>query len=155
MDGTAFASIALHDAWLSAGPGVENLGANIIDRLAFRLDWLTREGIDPGKASLAHVTGDSMLPTLSPRDIVLISEKHSEPPVHRRGPKDRRKPPIYALIEDGEARIKRIERPDAETLILISDNQEYPPEVRTPKQMKERQTTIIGKVMWWGHTNRE
>ena len=155
VDGTDYASVDLHDAWLSAGPGRENRGSNIVDRLAFRRDWLKREGIDPARASLARVTGDSMRPTLAAGDMVLINQALVEPPIRKRGTKDKRRPSIYAFVEDGEARIKRIERPDAETMILISDNPEYPPEIRTLGQIEQLQTTIVGRVMWWGHTNRE
>lgn len=155
VDGTDYASVDLHDAWLSAGPGRENRGSNIVDRLAFRRDWLKREGIDPARASLARVTGDSMKPTLAAGDMVLINQAQVEPPIRKRGTKDKRRPSIYALVEDGEARIKRIERPDPTTMILISDNPDHPPEIRTLGQIEQMQTTIIGKVMWWGHTNRE
>lgn len=155
LEGVDYASISLHDAWLSAGPGAENHVSNIVDQLAFRRDWLMREGIDAARASLARVKGDSMAPTLSCGDMVLINQAQAEPSVRRRGAKDRRRSPIYALVEGGEARIKRIERPDEETMILISDNPDYSPEIRTTAQRERLQTTIIGKVVWWGHTVRE
>lgn len=152
LNGADYASISLHDAWLSAGPGAESHGSNIVDQLAFRRDWLKREGIDAARACLARVIGDSMLPTLTAGDMVLINQAQTEPAMRRRGVKDKRRPPIYALVENGEARIKRIERPDEDTMILLSDNPEYPPEIRTPAQREKLQTTIIGKVMWWCHT---
>lgn len=155
LDAINYASIALHDAWLSAGSGAENHCRNVVDTLAFRCDWLKREGIDAGYACLARVMGESMLPTLAAGDMVLINQAQVEPTVRRRGAKDLRRSPIYALVENGEARIKRIERPDEETMILISDNPDYPPEIRTPAQRERLQTTIIGKVMWWGHTSKD
>lgn len=155
LEGVDYASISLHDAWLSAGPGAENHVSNIVDELAFRRDWLKRENVDAARACLARVIGDSMLPTLTAGDMVLINQAQAEPAIRRRGMKDKRRPPIYALVENGEARIKRIERPDEETMILISDNPEYPPEIRTAGQREKLQTTIIGKVVWWGHTSRD
>ncbi|MDR0809247.1 MAG: S24 family peptidase [Gemmobacter sp.] len=38
----------------------------------FRSDWLRREGIQPGKASLVRVRGDSMEPTLRDGAMVLV-----------------------------------------------------------------------------------
>lgn len=147
--------IPLFDAMLSAGPGAQNHGANIASHLAFRRDWLGRIGVPASSACLARITGDSMCPTISPGDMVLIDRAHTEPPVLKRSPTDKRRPPLYAVIEEGEARIKRIERPEPEALILLSDNPEHAPQLRTGAQAKAMQMTIIGKVVWWGHTNKE
>lgn len=151
LDGTEYASIALHEATLSAGPGFNNGGSNIIDHLAFRCDWLSRLGMQASQACLARVHGDSMFPTLSPNDMVLIDTRHTAPPVRTRSDKDKRRSPIYAFVQDGEARVKRIDRPEADMLMLISDNPDYVPEVFTGQRASSLQ--IIGKVMWWGHTN--
>jgi phage repressor protein C with HTH and peptisase S24 domain len=150
LDGTEYASIALHDAFLSAGPGSDNHGSNIIDHLAFRRDWLRRLNVDPGKACLARVCGDSMFPTLSPNDMMLIDTRITEPPVRARSDKDKRRSSIYAFVQDGEARVKRIERPEPDLIMLLSDNPDYAPEALTGRQAAAFQ--IIGKVMWWGHT---
>ena len=153
VDGSDYASIALHEASLSAGPGVINGGSNIIDHLAFRRDWLKRLDINPSKACLARVTGDSMFPTLSPNDMVLIDNRHTDPPIRARGSKDKRRSSIYAFVQDGEARVKRIERPESGLLILLSDNPDCAPEALTGARATALH--IIGKVVWWGHTNRE
>lgn len=153
LDGAEYASIGLHEASLSAGPGFTNGGSNIIDHLAFRRDWLSRIGVNPGAACLARVIGDSMFPTLSPNDMVLIDTRHTEPVVRPRTDRDKRRSPIYVFIQDGEARVKRIERPEPDLIMLISDNPDYAPEALTGQRAVSLQ--IIGKVMWWGHTNRE
>lgn len=153
LDGADYASIALHDASLSAGSGVINGGSNIIDHLAFRRDWLARLGVNPGQACLARVIGDSMFPTLSPNDMALIDTRHTEPPVRARSDKDKRRSSIYAFVQEGAARIKRIERPEPNLIMLISDNPDYAPEALTGDRATSLQ--IIGKVIWWGHTNRE
>jgi phage repressor protein C with HTH and peptisase S24 domain len=150
LDGTEYASVALHDAFLSAGPGCSNGGSNVIDHLAFRRDWLSRIGVSPTQACLARVRGDSMFPTLSPNDMVLINTKLTEPPVRARSDKDKRRASIYAFIQDGEARVKRIERPDPDMIMLLSDNPDYSPEILTGARAASVQ--IIGKVVWWGHT---
>jgi phage repressor protein C with HTH and peptisase S24 domain len=150
VEGTDYASIPLHEAWLSAGPGSENSGANIIDHLAFRRDWLARIGISASQSCLARVMGDSMFPTLSPGDMVLIDTSKTDPQIRSRAPQDKRRPMIWALLDSGEARIKRIERPNTGTILLISDNPDHPPELRTGHQLD--QLKVIGKVVWWGHT---
>jgi SOS-response transcriptional repressor LexA len=150
LDATDYASIPLHEAWLSAGPGSENSGANIIDHLAFRRDWLARIGISASQSCLARVSGDSMFPTLSPGDMVLIDTSKTDPQIRSRAPQDKRRPMIWALLDSGEARIKRIERPNSGTILLISDNPDHPPELRTGHQLD--QLKVIGKVVWWGHT---
>ncbi len=149
LDGTDFASIPFHEASLSAGNGAENGDANFIDYLAFRRDWLRRIGVSPAKACLARVHGDSMVPTLRSGDMVLIDMASTETKLRKaRG----RKPSIFAFVEGGEARIKRIERPDQHALLLLSDNPEYLPELRTGPEIERMQTSIIGKVVWSGHT---
>jgi SOS-response transcriptional repressor LexA len=149
LDGLDYATIPMHEASLSAGAGAENSGSNIVDYLAFRRDWLRRIGVSPTQASLARVVGDSMIPTLRSGDMVLIDMSHREPTIRKhRG----RKPSIFAFIESGEARIKRIERPDEHTLLLLSDNSDFLPELRTGQDVEQFQTSIIGKVVWSGHT---
>lgn len=152
LDGVDYAHIPLHSASLSAGPGTNNGDNTIIDHLAFRLDWLGRIGVNPARACLARVERESMIPTIYPRDMVLIDTAHTEPPVRKRGPSDQRRGTIYAFVEAGQARVKRIERPEPGVLFLMSDNPDFAPELRTGPQMERLQTAIIGKVAWWGHT---
>ena len=147
-----YVHVPLHEALLAAGPGADN-GEEVIDRLAFRRDWLKKIDVPASAARLARVKGDSMFPTLFEGDVVMIDTGRREPPVLKRGPNDRRYSPIYAFAEGSDARIKRIERPAEDQLILLSDNPEYAPEFRSGKQINDMQ--IIGKVVWWGHTVRE
>lgn len=155
LDGQTYAHIPLHEAALSAGPGSANGHALKIDHLAFRRDWLQKIGVSPARACLAVVERDSMVPTMFPGDMVLIDQQHTEPPVRRRGIHDKRRAPIYAFVEDGQARVKRIERPESGIILLVSDNPDFSPEVRTGVQIEQLQMAIIGKVVWWGHTDRD
>jgi len=153
LRGADFADIPLHEVMLSAGGGVENSSEEIVGHLAFRRDWLKRIRVSPSSARLVRACGLSMWPTIDDRDLLLVDTSKREPPVRRRGASDQRRAPIFALIEDGEARVKRIERPETGVLMLISDNLEFAPEVRTGAQIEA--IDIIGKVMWWGHTVKE
>ena len=146
---TEFAHIPLHAALLAAGDGHANHSEDVIEYLAFRRDWLRRLGVAPSNAVLARAAGDSMQPCVWDGDMVLIDRSKTDVPVRattaRRG-----RSPVYAFLDDGQARIKRIERPDEGQVILLSDNPEYPPEFA-----KIENLSIIGKVLWWGHTNRD
>lgn len=148
-DSAEFAHIPLHNAGLAAGSGIENQSEEVIDYLAFRLDWLQKIGVKPSNAVLARAHGDSMQPCIWHGDIVLIDTSKQEIPVRRPG-NSRARSPVFAFLENGAARIKRIERPEDGHVMLLSDNPDYPPQLA-----KVETLSIIGKVLWWGHTNRE
>ncbi|WP_227493490.1 S24 family peptidase [Paracoccus kondratievae] len=138
---------------LAAGAGYDNGSEEVVDQLAFRRDWLKKIGVAASSARLARVQGDSMQPTLWPGDMILIDTKRNDPLTRTRDAKDQRRSPVYALIDNGEARVKRIERPSADLMMLISDNPDYAPELRQGKDLAA--IKIIGKVVWWGHTAKE
>lgn len=148
-----YVHIPLHDALLAAGGGALNSSEEIIDHLTFRADWLQGIGVSPSHARLGRASGLSMFPTIDDRDLVLMDVSKREPPVRRRPNGDTWKLPIYSFLDDGEARVKRIDRPESDLLILVSDNRDYPPEVRSGSQLQD--LNIIGKVKWWAHTIRE
>ena len=144
-----FANIPLFDAGLSAGNGQVNATEVISGHLAFRKDWLARIGVSPHNAVLARASGDSMQPTIWANDVVMIDTARKEIQVRNPG-SDRRRSSIFAVIDDGEARLKRIERPSEEQVLLLSDNPDFRPELASAATI-----SVIGKVVWWGHTNEE
>ena len=152
MNTDSYAAIPLHEALLAAGSGSQ-AGEAIVDQLAFRRDWLKKISVSASAARLARVTGESMVPTLFPGDVVMIDTSTTIPPIIRRTAQDRRRSPIYALADGTGARIKRIERPAEDQLLLLSDNPDYAPELRTGSDLADLK--IIGKVVWWGHTSKE
>lgn len=151
MDEAEFAQVPVHSASIAAGDGAENGAEDVVNRLAFRRDWLTRIGVAPSQAVLAHASGESMLPSIHPGDLLLIDRSRRDIAVRRRGPRDTRPSPIYAILDGGTARVKRIERPQPGMLMLLSDNPVYGPEVLVGGDAEA--LDVIGKVMWWGHTN--
>lgn len=148
-----FARIPVHEATLAAGDGASNGGEVIIDHLAFKRKWLTRIGITASNAVIARARGDSMLPLIHCGDLLLIDRSRSEVPVMRRAKTDQRPSPIYAFIDDGHARVKRIERPEKDLAMLLSDNPAFGPEILLGSRIETLE--IIGRVVWWGHTNYE
>lgn len=153
LDGREFAQVPLHKASLAAGHGAENGAEPIVDHLAFRRDWLKRIGVAASKAVLARAQGDSMQPSIHDGDLMLIDTSRRDISIRSRTPSDQRPAPIYALLDSGGARVKRLEQPEPGIIMLLSDNPAFPPEILTGP--KAAALNIIGKVMWWGHTNRE
>ncbi|MDO5622567.1 MAG: S24 family peptidase [Paracoccus sp. (in: a-proteobacteria)] len=143
IDGEEYDAVRRYDAQFSAGGGALNAEELEAGAVAFRRDWLTREGISARESMVVSVQGDSMAPTLDDGDLVLIDKR-------RRSPRGRR---IYALVgPDGDARVKRIEVL-ADTMILHSDNDAYPTEL-VPTADADRYT-ILGEVVWRGHSLRD
>lgn len=156
VDERDFARIPLVDAQLAAGPGAHNGDEEILDHLAFRNDWLKKLGLNPAHAVLARVRGDSMKPTLWPGDTILIDTSHQSRRIEvKNRPPRKGKAPIYAFRTGDDERVKRLIRPDQDTLVVLSDNPEWEPEVFTGVALKRAELGIIGKVVWWGHTSKE
>lgn len=154
IDGASYAHIPLHDALLAAGDGRENGSEQVVDHLAFRRDWLKKEGINASTARLARVQGDSMMPTIEPGDLVLIDTSKREPPLRTPHLHEvRQRAPIFALRGNDGAQVKRLLRPSADQLMLISDNPDYMPTIM--KLVAGAESDIIGRVVWWGHTVRD
>lgn len=149
-----YAKIPLHDVELAAGPGLSNGSEDVVDRLAFRRSWLRKIGVSPRNARLAHVRGDSMEPILKDGDLVLIDVGRRSIPARPRKPGKPPRADLYAVLDGGEARVKRVEHSQVGRLILHSDNHAlYPPEIREGANADD--LGIIGKVVWWGHTVKE
>ena len=145
-----FVHLELQDVSLAAGAGFFNASEYEEGQLAFRREWLQKLSINPVNARLARVTGSSMHPTLADGDVILIDTSRRSPATRRPNGKACKPAPIYAVIDGGEARIKRVERPADDVLVLISDNILYPPEVKYLSGLDDIQ--IVGEVVWWGHT---
>jgi phage repressor protein C with HTH and peptisase S24 domain len=135
---------------LAAGAGVENGTEHVSGYLAFRKDWLRKIGVSPANAVLARTAGDSMQPVIWDGDLLLIDRSKTEPPTIPRPDRPGRFAPVFALLDDGLAKVKRLQMLDRDTAVLISDNPDYPPLFSRINTL-----AIIGKVMWWGHTSRE
>ncbi|WP_158972400.1 S24 family peptidase [Chachezhania sediminis] len=155
LDGSDYAQIPLHEATLSAGGGAFNGTEPITDHLAFKKAWLKRIGVSASDAVLARIAdgemGESMMPTIMPGDMVLIDRSRREIPQRQAQFKGRRSP-IYAFTTEDGARVKRLAQ-IKDTLLLISDNPDVPPEVINRENWPT--INVIGKVVWWGHTAEE
>lgn len=128
------------EAEIAAGTGSINSTEVVTETFAFRLDWLRSIGVAPANGCLVKVRGDSMEPLLRDHDIVLVDRARTQV----------RPGQVYALRDGGEARVKRLDRPDPETLVLRSDNPAHPLEFRRGAELEA--VTILGQVVWSGHT---
>jgi phage repressor protein C with HTH and peptisase S24 domain len=139
--GESYASVAVYEAAVSAGPG--SLNADHATPLAynlFRRDWLrsvTRVAVE--HLAILKVHGDSMVPTLLSGDDVLVdlSVKH----VGRDG--------LYVLAADHEVQVKRVSRsPLDKSLSISSDN----PAAQSWVGVSDENVFILGRVIWLGRT---
>lgn len=140
IDGEQFAPIRRFDAELSAGNGAENGNVHVSEILAFRRDWLTRLHVSPSNACLVKVRGESMQPTLHDGDLVLIDQSKTKIRSGR----------IYAFNDGGHSKVKRLDCMDDHTLIIRSDNPQFPLDIR--KGEDANALKVIGEVVWSGHT---
>jgi SOS-response transcriptional repressor LexA len=120
----------------SAGPGLVNNGIEVIDSIPFSRKLLRRHGVAPENTHAITARGDSMLPTISDGQILLIDTS-----VRRV-----RQDAIYALSIDDDIRIKRIQRGMGGTLTLKSDNANYEPELLSPADAEKLR--VEGRVFW-------
>ncbi len=141
-----FTPVRVYTAEASAGPGLLNPEDDRIGTLAFKRTWLQQIGLNPAKASILRVKGDSMEPTIKDGSIVLVDEQKKQPVGNS----------IFAFIEDDELRIKRLDVIDggkSKVLTITSDNPDYPSEVRINSDINRLR--ILGQVVWTGYNLKE
>ena len=127
------------EARLSAGTGSLVVDGDVEGYFAFRSDWLLHKGA-PAQMVLMSVSGDSMSPTISNGDMVLVNQ----------GQKDVIAGAIYAVGVDDSILVKRLDKQPGK-LVLVSDNREaYPPlELDMTDEAVCESVRIIGRVLWW------
>lgn len=109
--------------------------------LALRRDWIRDAcGVDPEHLVLEVATDESMAPTIRRSDTVLLDT------TTRRIDGDG----IYVLDIGSQRQIRRVQRRHDGSLILISDNQAYHPDVVDNESTSA--IVILGRVVWVGGT---
>jgi phage repressor protein C with HTH and peptisase S24 domain len=119
-----------------AGRPVTNVPTEFI---GFRHDWL-RATFDryPGDLILEIAVGESMEPDIRNGDLLLIDT--TDQTFRNFG--------VYVIEARGERLVKRVQRKFDGSLILISDNTVYQPELIPADLAKEVQ--VVGRVIWRG-----
>jgi phage repressor protein C with HTH and peptisase S24 domain len=123
----------------SAGPGAHNESEAAAAHIAFDPRWLTRlGGSSPARLKFIRVQGDSMSPTLSDGDDILVDEGDAA---------ERLRDGIYVLRVEESLMVKRLAlSPAARTLTIKSDNPAYPDWTDCDPAM----VSVIGRVVWAG-----
>jgi SOS-response transcriptional repressor LexA len=136
---TDLVSIPYMSAMASAGPGAVVSDERMSARLAFRNDWLRElTGGSPAGLSVISVTGDSMSPTLSDGDDILVDGNDAA---------DRLRDGIYVLRVEDMLNVKRLAmNPTGRGFEIRSDNPAYP----TWSNCDPATISIIGRVIWAG-----
>lgn len=103
----------------------------IIRTVYLETAYLADEGVDPDKVIGARVRGDAMGETLRDGEQVLIDRSQTRPDG------------IFLVRIGAELHLRRIQRLVDGSLMLISDNTRYRPEVIKPQDMRE--VEVLGR----------
>ncbi|MCR3911090.1 MULTISPECIES: LexA family transcriptional regulator [Aeromonas] len=132
-----FTTIPAYQVFASAGHGANITDEPLAEPMAFRTDWLRREGFDPAKMAVIRAKGDSMEPTINDGDVILVRLKNGEAP--RDG--------LYVLRLDGGLFVKRLQF-DLGGVRIISDNPLYKSRDLSKAELAE--LDLVGRVVWAG-----
>ncbi|MGL4754285.1 MAG: LexA family transcriptional regulator [Aeromonadaceae bacterium] len=132
-----FTTIPAYHVEASAGHGSQITDEPLAEPMAFRTDWLRREGFDPAKMAVIRAKGDSMEPTINDGDVILVRLKNGEAP--RDG--------LYVLRLDGGLFVKRLQF-DLGGVRIISDNPLYKSRDLSKAELAE--LDLVGRVVWAG-----
>jgi hypothetical protein len=121
----------------SAGPGAIPGRETLAGKIGFDEKWLRKQGLDPSKLSLIHVEGDSMSPTLSHGDDIMVDSG-----VVITGVRDG----IHVIRLDDVLMVKRLASGPGGRLSVLSDNPAYP----AWPNVDRAAITVIGRVVWAG-----
>lgn len=132
-----FTTITAYEISASAGHGTHIDSEPLAEPMAFRTDWLRREGLDPAKLAVIRAKGDSMEPTISDGDVILIRLANGD------GPRDG----LHVLRLDGGLFVKRLQF-DLGGVRIISDNPLY--QSRDLSKEEAAGLDLVGRVIWAG-----
>lgn len=136
-----YAFIPQYDAKAAAGLGSENPHVEIRSTLAFKREWLRVKGVNPKNLIVIYADGQSMWPTISDRDVLLVDRSQLDPIDGQ----------VFVLAHGEKAIVKRLIQCPIGSWIVRSDNDDkvdYPDRVFTRSDANEHR--IIGKVIWRG-----
>lgn len=103
----------MYDVEVSAGNGAAAYGvAEPANHLAYRKDWLKLRGLFAKDLNCVTARGDSMEPTISSKDTLLVDTSKTNP----------RDGQIYVIRSGDVLWVKRVQRQIDGSLLLISDN---------------------------------
>ena len=135
-----FALVNVYDVAVSAGDGAVSFGvAEPVSRLAFRKDWLSRQGLYAKDLVIVFAKGDSMEPTIHDKEPLLVNTNDKELTDGF----------IYVVRNQENFWVKRVQRQFNE-LLLLSDNERY-----LPMKLDLNETTDVEIIGKWIPPTRE
>ncbi len=132
-----FALIPGYSIQISAGNGTEAEKEQVTRKLAFRHKWLKYKGLSEKDLVLVFTKGDSMEPTISDNNTLMIDTSQTELQDGH----------IYVIRTNNQLVVKRIQN-TMNGFFLISDNKEYKEIELTYNEADDLQ--VIGRVVWIG-----
>jgi phage repressor protein C with HTH and peptisase S24 domain len=123
----------------AAAGGGSQVAKTPTEFIGFRRDWLRATfGLEPDDLRLEIAIGESMEPYLRNGDLLLVDT--TDQSIRNFG--------VYVIEARGERLVKRVQRKFDGSLILISDNKLYQPELIPSDLAKE--VHVVGRVIWRG-----
>lgn len=133
-----FTLIDSYAVFASAGHGTDVGHELQTEPMSFRTDWLKREGLAPERLAVIRAKGDSMEPTISDNDVILVLLTNGDAP--RDG--------LHVIRLDSGLFVKRVQFDPLGSVHVMSDNPAYSSIV--VKKEDRDQLFIIGRVVWAG-----
>lgn len=127
-----------YQVFASAGFGATVSEELKTDPMAFRTEWLKKEGLSPERLAVIRAKGDSMEPTISNNDIILVNLCNG----------DALRDGLYVLRIGDSLLVKRLQFDPFGGFKIISDNPGYETQVVTKDQRPD--VHIVGRVAWAG-----
>lgn len=134
-NGTAFKVVPEYDVRVSAGAGALAVAEARKADWPFNKEYLRDYlGLSGNNLAIVEVRGDSMEPTLSSGDRVMVDM----------GDVQVSQPGIFVIYDGGGTVIKRVEKiPGQNRIVLISDNQ-----LHSRYEVDDTDLQVIGRVIW-------
>jgi len=130
---------------VSAGHGAADpLQEERLEDVAFRKNWLKKQGLSPNELAIFTARGDSMEPTVQHNDMLLVKvfSGDGQVAVPDEG--------IYIIRIDGNLHAKRIQSDGRGGVLVKSDNQAYDTIHLASDELQNIE--ILGKVVWIGRS---
>ena len=122
----------------SAGGGTLDEDERAAGVMAFDARWFRHLGVRPQRVSIIRVDGESMAPTLSDGDDIMVDRDDDA---------DRLRDGVYVLRLDGVLMVKRVAMgPLRGRFSVLSDNAHYPDWTDIDPALVD----IVGRVVWTG-----
>ncbi|MDR1710020.1 MAG: hypothetical protein LBS70_09920 [Candidatus Accumulibacter sp.] len=138
IDSDGFVYVPRYDVQASAGHGSVIYDESIVDRLAFKREWIQHLGLDPSQLALIDVRGDSMSPTIDSGDILLLDTRNDQA----------KSEGVYVINLNGALLVKRLRIRISGAIEIVSDNPQYGSETISKEELAG--LIIVGRVVWHG-----